>query len=414
MLMDYLMAGGGVKIDLESSLLRHLDIKNEQKAQAGLFEDDAGYTHAYHILLLSARVKNKFLKELENDKTPNIMSLYQDIEKPLIKNLVVLERNGINLDKEILRKFNEDLQQRLIGLEEQIITLAGQNFNISSPKQLSEILFEKLKLPKGKRTKTGSFSTNERILNNYVHDYPIVAKVLEFRELFKLKSTYTTALINQVNIKTGRIHTSFNQAVVATGRLSSTNPNLQNIPINTELGQTIRTAFSAADNKLLVSFDYSQQELRLLAHLSHEKKLTEAFVNNIDIHAATAAQLFNVPVIKVTKEQRRVGKTVNFGVIYGISAFGLADRLKIPNDEAKVFIDTFFASYPRVKVYFEELKADARNKGYIESILGRRRSAGMLNSPNYQLRQAAEREIINFPLQGSAADIMKLAMIKCQ
>jgi len=412
-LMDYLLTGGAVKIGLQSSLLRHLGIKDEQEAQAGLFEDSLGYTQAYQVLLLYRAVKTKFEQSRIGDSEPNIKTLYRDIEKPLVEVLIKLERNGIKLDKEFLLNFSKELGINIQRLEEEIYALAGQTFNISSPKQLSEVLFDKLNLPKGKKTKTGGYSTNERILNNYVNTYPIVAKILEYRELYKLRSTYTNTLIAQINEATGRIHTSFNQTIVATGRLSSTNPNLQNIPTNTELGQKIRRAFIAEKDKQLISFDYSQQELRLLAHLSKEPKLMEAFVNNIDIHAATASQLFNVPVVKVTKEQRRIGKTVNFGVIYGISAFGLGDRLKIPTEEAQSFIDTFFAGYPRVKVYFEQLKAEARNNGYVESLLGRRRSASMLNSPNYQLRQAAEREIINFPLQGSAADIMKIAMVKC-
>jgi DNA polymerase-1 len=412
-LMDYLLTGGAVKIGLQASLLRYLGIKGEQEEQPGLFEDSTGYTHAYQVLLLYRVVKIKFDNSIAADAEPNIQTLYRSVEKPLVGVLIKLERNGIKLDSKFLMEFAKELGTKITRLEEEIYDIAGQTFNISSPKQLSEILFDKLQLPKGKKTKTGGYSTNERILNNYVNDYPIVAKILEYRELFKLKSTYTNTLIAQINEKTGRIHTSFNQTIVATGRLSSTNPNLQNIPTSTELGQEIRKAFIAEKNKILISFDYSQQELRLLAHLSKEPKLMEAFVNNIDIHAATASQLFNMPVVKVTKEQRRIGKTVNFGVIYGISAFGLGDRLKIPTEEAQSFIDTFFAGYPRVKVYFEQLKAEARNNGYVESLLGRRRSANMLNSPNYQLRQAAEREIINFPLQGSAADIMKIAMVKC-
>ena len=414
MLMDYLLLGGNVKVNLQSSVLRYLNIKNERAEQAGLFEESNGCAQSYQVMLLSKAINKDFEKRLQNDKLPNIGSLYREIELPLVKVLVDIERNGIKLDPEVLRVFDNDLTEKISILEKQIFDLSGESFNISSPKQMSHILFEKLKIPGSKKNKSGGYSTNERILNNYVNEYPIIAKILEYRELFKLKSTYTNTLIEQINKDTGRVHTTFNQAIVATGRLSSTNPNLQNIPTNTELGQTIRKAFIADEGSKLISFDYSQQELRLLAHLSNEQNLLHAFNNKIDIHALTAAKIFNKQDIeKVTKDERRVGKTVNFGIVYGISAFGLADRLKISNDAAQGFIDTFYKSYPRVKVFFEELKAEARNRGFIESIMGRRKSATALNSPNYQIRKAFEREVINFPLQGGAADIMKLAMIEC-
>ena len=249
---------------------------------------------------------------------------------------------------------------------------------------------------------------------DYVKDYPIISKILQYRELYKLKSTYTNTLVKEINLQTGRVHTTFNQAVVATGRLSSKNPNLQNIPTSSELGQKIRNAFVSEKKKILVSFDYAQQELRLLAHLSKENNLIDVFRNNIDIHTATASKLFGLPIDKISKKHRRIGKTVNFGVVYGISAFGLADRLKIDTKEAQKFIDSFFESFPKVKVYFEELKANARNLGYVETLFGRRKNALGLNNPNFQIRMGKEREIINFPLQGSAADIMKLAMIASQ
>jgi DNA polymerase-1 len=271
-----------------------------------------------------------------------------------------------------------------------------------------------MKIPGGKKNKSGGFSTNEKILLNYLDDYPIIEKILSYREIFKLKSTYTQTLIDQVNPKTGRIHTTFNQAIAATGRLSSTNPNLQNIPTSTDFGQQIRKAFIAPKDKLLLSFDYSQQELRLLAHLSGEEKLTAAFTKDVDIHALTASQIFKIPVKDVNSQQRRVGKTVNFGVVYGISAFGLSDRLKISNQDGQKFIDSFYNSYPKVREYFDNLKQKARVNGYVETIFGRRRDASLLTAANYQLRMATEREIINFPLQGSAADIMKLVMIRAQ
>jgi DNA polymerase-1 len=328
--------------------------------------------------------------------------------------LVAIEDNGVVLDKDYLAGFARELTDLLSSQQKEIYKMAGEEYNISSPKQLSEVLFGKMKIPGGKKNKSGGFSTNEKILLNYLDDYPIIEKILSYREIFKLKSTYTQTLIDQVNPKTGRIHTTFNQAIAATGRLSSTNPNLQNIPTSTDFGQQIRKAFIAPKDKLLLSFDYSQQELRLLAHLSGEKKLTAAFTKDVDIHALTASQIFKIPVKDVNSQQRRVGKTVNFGVVYGISAFGLSDRLKISNQDGQKFIDSFYNSYPKVREYFDNLKQKARVNGYVETIFGRRRDASLLTAANYQLRMATEREIINFPLQGSAADIMKLVMIRAQ
>jgi DNA polymerase I len=411
MLIDYILQGGAVRIDLQSSLIRYLNIKVDQVQQVSLFSEDQSYEQTGHILVLSDLLVSELAKYSVKEGW-GLQRLYEDIEKPLTPILVLLERNGIRLDKDELNTFANELGELINKLQNEIYTLAGGEFNISSPKQLGEVLYQRLKIPVGKKTKGGAYSTNERALINYLKDYPIIEKILNFRELFKLKSTYTNTLAEQINPQTHRIHTTFNQAVVATGRLSSSDPNLQNIPTTTDLGQRIRKAFSADTGKLLVSFDYSQQELRLLAHLSNDPKLREAFVHGIDIHTATASQLFKIPVAKVTRSQRRIGKTVNFGVVYGISAFGLSDRLKIPNQEGQDFISTFYAGFPRVKVYFEELKAAARNRGYVESLYGRRRDASQLNSPNYQIRSGAEREIINFPLQGSAADIMKLAMIR--
>lgn len=413
MLMDYLLLGGVAKVDMESSVKRYLDIKIEQQAQQDLFSEDRSYTHAYQLLLLSEKMLPRFQAETDAKKW-DLKKLYKSVELPLTRVLADMERRGIELDIEAIRKFAQELEQELALVQKEIFDLAGEEFNISSPKQLSQILFEKLQIPVGKKTKGGAFSTNEKVLLNSTGQYPIIAKVLHYRELFKLKSTYTEGLVQTVNKTTGRIHTSFNQAVAATGRLSSTNPNLQNIPTSTELGQKIRYAFVAPQGKTFVSFDYAQQELRLLAHFSQDAKLIESFVSGLDIHATTAASLFKVPVSEVSKAQRRVGKTVNFGVVYGISPFGLADQLKITNTEAQAFIEGFFASYPAVKVYFEEMKARARNVGYIETLYGRKRDASGLNNANFQARAAAEREIINFPLQGSAADIMKLAMLETE
>lgn len=408
LILDYLISEGLKQTNLEDSLERWMGKIVTQKQQASLFEKEDGYEQACNVMLL-----NKVLTE-EVSKYPKLIALNKDIELPLTKILAVVERNGIKLDSNYLFEFERELDESLKNISEEIFENVGESFNLSSPKQLGVILYEKLKLPNPKKTKGGGKSTDEKVLMDYVKDYPIISKILQYRELYKLKSTYTNTLIKEINSQTGRVHTTFNQAVVATGRLSSKDPNLQNIPTSSELGQKIRNAFISEEKKILVSFDYAQQELRLLAHLSREDKLLQVFRNNIDIHTATASNLFSLPIDKVLKKHRRIGKTVNFGVVYGISAFGLADRLKIGTGEAQKFINSFFESFPKVKVYFEELKANARNLGYVETLFGRRKNALGLNNPNFQIRMGKEREIINFPLQGSAADIMKLAMIASQ
>jgi len=405
LLTEYLLGAGARQNNLEESLTRSLNKKVGQKQQADLFETDTDNEHSFDILLLNSVLTPRLKGETK------LLALKEKMELPLVKVLVEIERNGIKLDSDYLIVFAKELDIQIAKLAKEIFKISGVEFNLSSPKQLAEVLSKKLKLPVVKKTKGGNFSTNEKVLLDYVKDYPIISLILQYREYFKLKSTYTNALIEQVNPKTGRIHTTFNQAIVATGRLSSKNPNLQNIPTGSELGQEIRSAFVAEKGKMLVSFDYAQQELRLLAHLSKEEKLLDVFRNNIDIHSATASELFDVPIEAVTKKQRRIGKTVNFGIVYGISGFGLGDRLKIKTEEAQKFINNFYLSYPMVKVFFEKLKADARNIGFVETIFGRRKDAIGLNNPNYQLRTGTEREIINFPLQGSAADIMKMAML---
>lgn len=412
-LIDYLLQAGTGKVDLRSSLNRYLSIKLEQEEQQSLFAGDQGYTQAHHLLLLKEKLLNEFVENTQGQKW-DIKSLYKNIELPLTRVIATVERNGIKLDPKRLQDFALELDQMIAKVQKEIFDFAGEEFNISSPKQLAIILYEKLQIPTGKKTKAGAYSTNEKVLLNNAEMYPIIKSVLRYRELFKLKSTYTNALIEQINPATHRVHTSYNQAIVATGRLSSTNPNLQNIHTSTELGQRIRSAFVADVGNEFITFDYSQQELRLLAHFSNEEKLIEYFVDGHDIHAATAAQLFKVDIAKVTKQQRRIGKTVNFGIVYGISAYGLADGLKIPTHEAQAYIETFFSSYPKVKTYFDNIKTDARNYGYVETLFGRRRDASGLNNANFQVRSGAEREIMNFPLQGSAADIIKLAMIKAQ
>lgn len=335
-----------------------------------------------------------------------------DLEMQIIPAVAAMELNGLHFDAEQLDSFAAELEQMIADIQQQVFTEIGHEFNIGSPKQVGEVLFGERGLPGGKKTKSGNYSTNERVLRDLIDADPVVELVLKYRELSKLLSTYVKPLPQYVDKKTGRIHGNFNQLGAVTGRFSSDNPNLQNIPIRDELGRSIRSAFTAAPGKFLVSFDYSQQELRILAELSGEQVLIDAFNTGEDIHATTAANLFDIGLSAVTKDQRRVGKTVNFGIVYGISAYGLADRLKIAKSQAQEFIDKYFAKYPGVKVFFDELLADARQQRYVRTIMGRRKSTAMLKSGNYMARAAAEREIMNFPLQGSAADYMKLAMVE--
>ena len=341
--------------------------------------------------------------------------LYHRVEEPMIEVLAEMEIEGVTIDSEVLREYGEQLREHLARLENEVRTMADEpQLNINSSRQLGDVLFGKLRITeKPKMTKTKQFSTDEEYLQGFAHDFPIVSKILEYRGVKKLLSTYVDALPDLVNRTTGRIHTSYNQAVTATGRLSSTNPNLQNIPIRDELGRPIRSAFVASDNDhILVAADYSQIELRLMAHLSKDESLVEAFTKGEDIHSATAARLYHKSPEEVTSDERRRAKTANFGIIYGISAFGLAQRLDIPNREAKALIENYFISYPGVKRYMDEAVAMATSKGYVETLFGRRRQLRDITSSNRTVRGIAERNAINAPIQGSAADIMKLAMVE--
>jgi len=324
--------------------------------------------------------------------------------------LADMERAGVLIDAEALAELSILIGDDMKYLEELIYKDAGEEFNINSPKQLGVILFEKLKLPGAKKTKTG-YSTDQSILEDLSAINPVAARVLEYRQLAKLKGTYVDAFPKMINPGTGRIHTSFNQTVAATGRLSSSDPNLQNIPIRTELGRRIRQAFIAPPGYKIISADYSQVELRLLAHFSGEKGLVEAFKHGEDIHSRTAAELFGVNQSFVTSDMRRVAKTVNFGVIYGQTAFGLSRELKIPRAEAQRYIDNYFRRYPRIKSYIKEIIAEAKKTCYVATIMGRRRHLPDINASNRQARQFAERNAVNTPMQGSAADIIKMAMI---
>ncbi len=352
-----------------------------------------------------------FTSEFEKELNKKLYKLYKEIEMPVATILMKMERVGITLDTSYLKNFKQELIDALDETTKEIYELIGHEFNIKSPKQVGEVLFEELGLPGGKKTKTGSFSTNERILRDLTHVHEIVPKILRFRELEKLRSTYTEALIDKVKSETGRIYTQFNQAVTTTGRLSSSDPNLQNIPISTDKGMKIRRAFVAGEGRVFLGLDIAQQELRVAAILSNEENLINAFKEGVDIHKLTASMIYDVPVEKVLKNQRRVGKTLNFSLLYGISAFGLADRLKVEREEAQDMIDTFWASYPSLKSYFDKLIEDAKEYGFVETYYGRRRNANRLKSSNFRVRSAAERELVNFPIQGTSADLMKMSMI---
>jgi DNA polymerase-1 len=340
----------------------------------------------------------------------------ETIEMPLVPVLAAMEREGVNLDVTALKAFSQELQTELVQMEEEIRQMAGFDVNVSSPRQLGEVLFERLKLvDKPKKTKTGQYATGEEVLAELKDKHPIVGKILDFREVAKLKSTYVDALPALIHPTTGRIHTSFNQAVAATGRLSSNNPNLQNIPIRTDRGKRVRAAFIARDaDHLLISADYSQIELRLIAELSGDSAMTAAFLAGEDIHAATAAKVFGVPLAEVTKQQRSHAKTVNFGIIYGVSAFGLSQQTNLSKGEAAEIIASYFKTYPGIKDYIDAQVDRARSLGYVETLLGRRRYLRDINSRNPVVRGHAERNAVNAPIQGSAADIIKLAMVQVQ
>ena len=359
---------------------------------------------------ITYQLKEHFTKELESG---NVTKLFNDVELPLVSVLTSMEIEGINLDTNYLKELSKALTNDIERLEKNIYEQADEEFNIASPKQLGEILFDKLTLvDKPKKTKTGQYSTAEDVLSYLAKDHEIVRDVLEYRQYKKLQSTYVDALPNEINPKTKRIHTVYAQAVAATGRLSSNNPNLQNIPIRTERGREVRKAFIPRDeNYVLLAADYSQIELRIIAALSEEETMINAFKNGEDIHASTAAKVFNVALSDVTREQRSNAKTVNFGIIYGVSAFGLSNQTNLTRSEAKELIDTYYETYPKLKAYMSAQVDFARENGYVETVLNRRRYLKDINSRNAVVRGAAERNAVNAPIQGSAADIIKLAMI---
>lgn len=361
---------------------------------------DADYTYRLYELLKP---------DLTAD---SLKKLYAQIDLPLVDVLVEMENTGVKVDPVVLKSLTHELDKRLEILAGEIYRLAGQEFNIASPKQLGEILFDILQLSGGKKGKTGAYMTGSEVLEELVDQHPLPEKLLEWRQLAKLKSTYTTALLEQINPKTGRVHTSYAMAVTSTGRLSSSDPNLQNIPIRTEEGRKIRKAFVAPEGSVLISFDYSQIELRLLAHVADIESLQQAFIHNQDIHALTASQVFGIPLQEVSGELRSKAKAINFGIIYGISPFGLAKQLKIDRTEAAAYIQAYHLQYPGIKAYMDRTIQFARTHGYVETLWGRRCYVPDINSKNGTLRSFAERQAINAPLQGSNADLIKKAMIE--
>ena len=358
---------------------------------------------------VTMRLYVKFRQMLEQE---GLTSLMEEIELPFVKVLADMEITGVRIDEKELAKMSQALTARMQEIEQQVYDLAGGEFNIASPMQVGEVLFERLKIdPKAKRTKRGAYSTTEEILEKYRSSQPIVDKILQIRGLRKLLSTYINALPELINRATGKIHTSYNQTVTATGRISSTNPNLQNIPIRTDDGREIRRAFIADEGCVIYSADYSQIELRLIADMSGDETMIEAFNAGADIHRATAAKVYGVPIEEVTDEQRRNAKMVNFGIVYGISAFGLSERLGISRSDSKKLIDGYYESYPRMREYMGETLEQVRKNGFVSTIKGRRRYLPDINSRNAVVRGYAERNAVNAPVQGSAADIIKVAMI---
>jgi DNA polymerase-1 len=420
MLESYVLNSTATRHDLDSTALRYLGIETihyEDVAGKGakqLTFDQVPLEQAAEYAAEDADVTLRLHRTLwpQLEQLPRLKALYEQIEQPLVPVLLDMEHLGVLIDADMLRRQSHEIAGRLIELEREAHAAAGSSFNLDSPKQLQEILFGQLGLPVKRRTAKGQPSTAEDVLEELAADYELPRIILDYRGLAKLRSTYTEKLPAQVDPRTGRVHTSYHQAVAATGRLSSTDPNLQNIPIRTPEGRRIRQAFVAPEDHLLLAADYSQIELRIMAHLSGDESLLRAFAEDRDIHQATAAEVFGVPLEQVGAEQRRAAKAINFGLIYGMSAFGLARQLGIERGEAQQYVDLYFARYPGVKRYMDETRALAREQGYVETVFGRRLYLPEIGSRNSQLRQYAERSAINAPMQGTAADIIKRAMIE--
>jgi DNA polymerase-1 len=408
--------------DMDSLALRHLGIKTikyEEVAGKGAGQigfDEVALEQAAEYAAEDADITLRLHQALypQVAAEEGLKRVYSEIEVPTSRVLRKMERNGVLIDAEKLRQQSNEIAARLIELEAEAYVLAGGEFNLGSPKQIGQIFFEKLQLPVVKKTPSGAPSTDEEVLQKLAEDYPLPKLLLEHRGLSKLKSTYTDKLPRMVNTQTGRVHTNYAQAVAVTGRLASNDPNLQNIPVRTAEGRRIREAFIAPPGHKLVSADYSQIELRIMAHISGDASLLRAFAQGEDIHRATAAEIFGVTPLEVSSDQRRVAKVINFGLIYGMSAFGLAANLGITRDAAKLYIDRYFARYPGVASYMDETRASAKSKGYVETVFGRRLWLPEINGGNGPRRQAAERAAINAPMQGTAADLIKMSMIAVQ
>ena len=417
MIASYLLNPSSRGHGLDALSLEHFGHKNlTYKEMVGTGKKEVGFdeveieratSYAAEDSDMTWRLKSRLEPRLK-DYT---LKLYQKMELPLLEVLAEMEINGVHVDRKHLTELSSDLDKKLRLLEIEIYALADETFNINSPKQLSVILFEKMKLPVIKKTKTG-FSTDVSVLEQLADEHELPEKILTYRQLAKLKSTYVDALPEEIFKKSGRVHTSFNQTVAATGRLSSSNPNLQNIPIRSDMGKEIRKAFTAEGDGMLLSADYSQVELRILAHLSGDEALRSAFEKGEDIHSRTAAEIFGSSIDNVDEESRRMAKAVNFGIVYGLSAFGLSRQLKISQRDARDFIDQYFGLYKNVKIYMENTVSEARENGYTLTLFNRRRYLPDLNSKNRQVREGAERVAINSPIQGTAADLIKVAMIQ--
>ena len=419
MLESYVLDATGSRHDMDTLALKYLGEKTthfEEVAGKGAkqitfnavaIEQAAPY--AAEDAAVTLKLHQTLWPKLESEAC--LSTLYRDIELPLVPILSLIERNGARVDRQLLADQSHELGERLATLEQSAHDLAGQAFNLGSPKQLGEILFQKLELPVLKKTPKGAPSTAEDVLAELALDYPLPAVLMEYRSLSKLRSTYTDRLPDMIDPGTGRVHTSYHQAVTATGRLSSSDPNLQNIPIRTAEGRRIRQAFCAPAGRSIVAADYSQIELRIMAHLSQDKGLLGAFGANLDVHSATAAEVFGVPLEDVSSDQRREAKAINFGLIYGMSAFGLAKQLRLGRHEAQAYIDRYFERYPGVADYMTQTRELAHSQGYVETLFGRRLYLPEINARNKQRQMAAERTAINAPMQGTAADIIKLAMI---
>ncbi|TPQ25618.1 DNA polymerase I [Methylomonas koyamae] len=421
MLQSYVLNSTATKHNMDDLAKHYLgvdtihfeDVCGKGAKQIGFAEVaiDLATEYAAEDADITLRLHQTLSAELQ--QRPSLWALYNDIELPLVKVLAKIEENGVLIDSDMLAQQSQELADRMIGLEIQAHDLAGSAFNLGSPKQIQEILYDRLNLPILKKTPKGQPSTDESVLQELAVDFALPRLILEHRGLSKLKSTYTDKLPQQINRKTGRVHTSYHQAVAATGRLSSTDPNLQNIPIRSEEGRKIRQAFIAPSGYKIVAADYSQIELRIMAHLSGDAGLLKAFAAGEDVHRATAAEVFEVAPDQVTHDLRRSAKAINFGLIYGMSAFGLAQQLGLPRNQAQSYIDLYFSRYPGVKHYMDSTRELAKQQGYVETLFGRRLYLPDINARNAAQRQYAERTAINAPMQGSAADIIKRAMIAC-